>query len=71
LCEIKFSNDEISIEEHLRKLRKKENEFRASKRTKKSIQTILISTWGVKENQYSSAIVTKNLTVDCLFLENE
>jgi hypothetical protein len=72
LCEIKFSNDEISIdEEHLRKLRKRENEFRASTRTKKSIQTILISTWGVKENQYSSAIVTKNLTVDCLFLENE
>jgi AAA+ ATPase superfamily predicted ATPase len=72
LCEIKFSNDEISIdEEYLRKLRKKENEFRASTRTKKSIQTILISTWGVKENQYSSAIVTKNLTVDCLFLQNE
>jgi len=72
LCEIKFSNDEIRIdEEYLTKLRKKENEFRTSKRTKKSIQTILISTWGAKQNEYSSAILTKNLDADCLFIGDE
>jgi hypothetical protein len=72
LCEIKFSNDEISInEEYLQKLRKKENEFRNSTRTKKSLQTVMISTWGAKENEFSSAILTKNLNADCLFTADE
>jgi AAA+ ATPase superfamily predicted ATPase len=72
LCEIKFSNDEISInEEYLQKLRKKENEFRNSTRTKKSLQTVMISTWGANKNEFSSAILTKNLNADCLFTADE
>jgi AAA+ ATPase superfamily predicted ATPase len=72
VCEIKFSADEIRIDkEYLAKLRKKENEFRTSKQTKKSIQTILISTWGARQNEYSSAILTKNLDADCLFIGDE
>ncbi len=68
LCEIKFYNDEFSIDEtYLQKLRKKESEFRLSTGTKKSIYTVMISTWGLNQNQYSQAIITKNLTMKCLF----
>ena len=68
LCEIKFHNDEFSIDaEYLKKLRKKENEFRAATKSKKGIYTVLISTWGVKQNQYSQAIVTNDIKMNCLF----
>lgn len=69
LCEIKFSNSEISIDEvYFHQLRKKENEFRVATRTKKSIQTVMITTWGVNENEYSSAILTRELRAESLFL---
>ena len=68
LCEIKFYNDEFSIDaDYLQKLRKKESQFRLSTQTRKSIYTILISTWGLTPNQYSKAIVAQNLTAKCLF----
>lgn len=68
LCEIKFYNDEFVINEaYLQQLRKKEQEFRRSTNTKKGIQTVMISTWGVNENKYSQAILAHNITMDCLF----
>ena len=68
LCEIKFYNDEFSLDApYLQRLRNKENQFRASTKTKKGIYTVLISTWGVNPNQYSQAIVTNSLTMKCLF----
>ena len=68
LCEIKFYNDEFSLDAtYLQRLRNKENQFRASTKTKKGIYTVMITTWGVKSNQYSQAIVTTSLTMKCLF----
>ena len=68
LCEIKFYNDEFSLDAtYLQRLRNKENQFRASTKTKKGIYTVMITTWGVKPNQYSQAIVTSSLTMKCLF----
>lgn len=68
LCEIKFYNDEFSIDAgYLQKLRKKESQFKLSTGTRKSIYTVIVSTWGIKTNQYSKAIVSKNLTMNCLF----
>jgi len=68
LCEVKFWNDEFTIDEnYLQQLRSKENEFRSTTQTKKSLHTIMLTTWGVKENQYSKAILTHNLNADCLF----
>lgn len=68
LCEIKFYNDEFSIDaNYLKKLRKKESEYRSSTRSKKSIYTNIISTWGLTPNQYSQAIVAKNITMSYLF----
>lgn len=68
LCEIKFYNQEFSVDkEYLSRLRYKENEFRTATKIKKGIYTAIISTWGVKNNQYSKAIVANSLTMDCLF----
>ncbi len=68
LCEIKFYNDEFSLDAtYLQRLRNKENQFRASTKTKKGVYTVMITTWGVKPNQYSQAIVTASLTMKCLF----
>lgn len=68
LCEIKFYNDEYSMDAgYLGSLRNKESQFRAATKNKKGIYTAMISTWGVKWNQYSKAIISNNLTMHCLF----
>jgi hypothetical protein len=68
LCEVKFWNDEFTIDEnYLQQLRKKENEFRAGTKTKKALHTVMLTTWGVKVNEYSTAILTQNIKADCLF----
>lgn len=68
VCEIKFYNQEFAIDRsYMSQLRNKENEFRAVSKTKKGIYTAFISTWGVKPNQYSKAVVVNDLTLECLF----
>lgn len=68
LCEMKFYTDEFSMDEtYLKRLRQKENEYKTTTQTKKGIRTAMITTWGVKENKYSQAILVDNITMDCLF----
>jgi uncharacterized protein len=68
LCEIKFYNDEFTIDAgYLDRLRIKERQFKTATKTKKGIYTAMITTWGVKSNQYSKAIVSNSLTMHCLF----
>ncbi len=68
LSEIKFFNDEMSFTQaDLDSLRNKENQFRLTTKTKKGIYTGMLTTWGVKPNEYSKAIVSSNLTMHCLF----
>ena len=68
LCEIKFYNDTFSMNAaYLKKLRNKESQFKSVTQTRKSIYTVMISTWGVKMNEYSKAILSNNLTMNCLF----
>lgn len=68
LCEIKFYNEEFALDQgYLDRLRNKENQFRISSKTKKGIYTSMLTTWGIKTNQYSKAIVSKSLTMRCLF----
>lgn len=68
LCEIKFYNDEYSMDAgYLERLRHKERQFKSATKTRKSIYTSMISTWGAKMNQYSKAILSSNLTMHCLF----
>ncbi len=68
LCEIKYSMDEYSIsEEYEENLRKKMRVFRESTGTKKTLQLMMISTFGVKRNAHSSIIRT-NVILNDLFV---
>ena len=68
LCEIKFYNDTFTMNaSYLNVLRTKERQFSKTTLTKKSLYTSIISTWGITENQYSTAIVSNNITMEALF----
>ncbi|MFT5920175.1 MAG: hypothetical protein ACI9FU_001992 [Granulosicoccus sp.] len=68
LCELKYYNDEYELDDSdLKKLRDRENQFRAIKEPKKGLKTAVVTTWGVKENKYSTAIVRNVVTMDNLF----
>ena len=67
LCEIKFSSQEFIIDkDYDLKLRNKIEAFRNSTSTKYGIQLTMITTYGIKENKYSS-IVGSQVTLDDLF----
>jgi hypothetical protein len=68
LCEVKFYTDEFTVDAgYLEHLRNKERQFRTATKTKKGVYTAMITTWEVKSNQYSKAIVSNSLTMNSLF----
>ena len=68
LCEIKYSEKEYVIDkEEEMNLRNKIAVFVEETRTKKTIQTTMITTYGIKPNQHSSLINTQ-VVLDDLFL---
>lgn len=68
LFEIKYSINQIIItKEYDGKLRNKIQTFKETTATKKSIFLTLISTFGVKTNEYSTSSVQNELTMDALF----
>jgi len=68
LFEIKFSNKLYSISKtYFENLSNKINVFETSTKTKKQLFLVFITPFGLLENQYSSAIVAKSLTLDDLF----
>ena len=67
ICEIKFSSDEFIIDkEYDRKLRNKIEAFKRNTSTKYGIQLTMITTYGVKNNKYSS-IMGNQITLEDLF----
>ena len=67
LCEIKFSTQEYAIDkDYDRNLRNKIHAFLSTTKTKKTIQTTMITTYGVKRNQYSN-LINSQVTLDDLF----
>jgi len=67
LCEMKFSIGEYSIDkDYDEKLRKRIETFRKETKTKKAVQIVFVTTYGVESNQYSS-IVQKQVTMEDLF----
>ena len=68
LCEMKFYNEEFVIDAaYLQRLETKKREFKADKGGRKGIFLTMVTTYGVKPNKYSPAIVDHDLTIDCLF----
>lgn len=69
LCEMKFSLGEYSIDkEYDEKLRKRIETFRKNTKTKKAVQIVFVTTYGVESNPYSS-IIQKQVTLEDLFKE--
>jgi AAA+ ATPase superfamily predicted ATPase len=68
LCEMKFYADEFSIEAgYAKELRKKATVFREQTGTRKSIFLTMVTTFGVKQNSYSSELEVIDLPSDVLF----
>ena len=71
LCEDKFSTHEYEItKDYDATLKNKVAVFRDSTKTKKTIQVILITTYGLKKNSYSN-YVGKVILMDDLFEKND
>ena len=67
LCEMKFSEREFTIsKDYDAELRNKIGVFKEVTGTKKAVQLIMVTTFGVKQNAYSS-IVQDEVTLDDLF----
>jgi len=67
LCEIKYSSGEYEIEKkHHESMRNKRTAFTASTHTRKAVQTTMITTFGLKNNNYSAEIVSE-VVLDDLF----
>lgn len=70
LCEMKFSQDVYVItKEYENKLRTRMGIFRAESKTKKSIVTTFVTTFGVAKNIHSG-IVQNEIVMDDLFVPN-
>jgi uncharacterized protein len=69
LFEIKFYNQPFALtKEYAEQLRKKMWRFQAATKTKKHVNWIIITSFGLVQNQYSMGLVSNTLTIDDLFL---
>lgn len=69
ICEMKFSNDEYSIDkDYDLNIRRKIHRFQEKTGTKKALQLTFVTTYGVKLNMYSQRI-SSQVTMDDLFIE--
>ncbi len=68
ICEIKFSENDFTIDsEYAKKLRQKIEIFKNITKTRKNIFLTMITTFGIVNNSYSNDIVSNSLTIDSLF----
>ena len=68
ICEIKFSENDFTIDsEYAKKLRQKIEIFKNITKTRKNIFLTMITTFGIVNNYYSNDIVSNSLTIDSLF----
>lgn len=68
LCEIKFSNNDYKLTPNYKKqLRERADTFTAITKTRKSIFTTLITTYGLKNEQTHLDVIQNVLTLDDLF----
>lgn len=69
ICEIKFYGAEVTIDKAMAMdYRNKMAAFKEATRTRKQVFLTMITTFGVKQNQYSLGLVDASLTMDDLFV---
>ena len=68
LCEMKFSDGEFAIDKpYASELRHKRDTFRRVTGSRKTLLVTMITTHGLRDNQYARELVDKSLTMDALF----
>ena len=68
LCEMKFSEKEFVIDKkQADNVRNKKQEFIKEMTARKNVFVTFVTTFGVKQNSYSSQVMDNQLTSDCLF----
>ena len=68
LFEIKFYNQAYTLDkESANKLREKQWRFQSISKTKKHTNWVIISTFGLQKNQYSTGLISNSLTMEDLF----
>jgi AAA+ ATPase superfamily predicted ATPase len=68
ICEMKFYTHEFIIDKtYANELDRKLGVFREQTRTKKSLFLTIITTYGVKSNEYSNRLIQNNLRMDLFF----
>jgi AAA+ ATPase superfamily predicted ATPase len=69
ICEIKFSTSEFVIDKvYASELQEKLNVFRLESRTKKTLFLVMVTTYGIRTNIYSTGLVQNEVTMDALFI---
>jgi hypothetical protein len=70
LCEMKFSETEIVIDKsYARELRNKQDVFERATRTQKSLLITLLTTHGIRDNEYAKNLVSARVELPALFRE--
>jgi hypothetical protein len=65
---MKFYNDKYAIDKsYAGELQRKLDVFKGKTNTKKTLYLTMITTYGLKENDYADQLVKKSLTMDALF----
>ncbi|HEY8657605.1 MAG TPA: hypothetical protein VIL78_01110 [Hanamia sp.] len=68
ICEMKYSESIFAIDKkYAGELENKVDVFRRQTNTKKSIFITMVTTFGVKNNEYESRLVQNSITMDALF----
>ena len=69
LCEMKYSASEFTIDKsYSDDLDNKKAVFKNETKTKKSIYLTLVTTFGVKDNDYAKRLVQSSITMDAFFI---
>lgn len=68
LCEMKFYNTTYTIsKDYYQKLKAKVSAVQTNIAKRKNVFLVLITTFGIKENEYSSELVEHSITINALF----
>lgn len=70
LCEMKFYNAPYTIDKrYYHALKNKVSEFKKDTKTRKNVWITMVTTFGLKENEYSKELVQNSLDIDALFIK--
>jgi len=68
LCEMKFSDGEFTIDKaYAGELRHKRATFQRVTRSRKTVLVTMVTTHGLRNNQYARELIDRSLTLDALF----